>query len=81
MRGEGGSAANVIMDSLLNLSILCSRRRGLFALKKNNGGKFPVHAKKAVAKAAAVKAPRCVRQRLSLRALPDYQSPLQVLPC
>jgi large subunit ribosomal protein L6e len=34
------------------------KRRGLFALKKKNGGKFPVHAKKAVAAPAATKAPR-----------------------
>lgn len=34
------------------------RRKGLFALKKKNGGKFPTHAKKAVAAAAAAKAPR-----------------------
>ena len=36
-----------------------TRRRGLFALKKKNGGKFPVHAKKAVKATAATKAPRC----------------------
>jgi len=34
------------------------KRRGLFALKKKNGGKFPVHAKKAKACTAATKAPR-----------------------
>ena len=33
-------------------------RRGLFALKKKNGGKFPTHAKKAAAAVAATKAPR-----------------------
>eukprot|EP00238_Polyblepharides_amylifera_P013727 CAMPEP_0196598206 /NCGR_PEP_ID=MMETSP1081-20130531/94188_1 /TAXON_ID=36882 /ORGANISM="Pyramimonas amylifera, Strain CCMP720" /LENGTH=224 /DNA_ID=CAMNT_0041923873 /DNA_START=412 /DNA_END=1086 /DNA_ORIENTATION=+ len=31
-------------------------RRGLWAIKKKNGGKFPVHAKKAVAEAAPTKA-------------------------
>eukprot|EP00798_Chlamydomonas_sp_ICE-L_P029757 gene29757-5174_t len=34
------------------------KRRGLFALKKKNGGKFPVHAKKVVAPAAKTKASR-----------------------
>ena len=34
------------------------KRRGLFALKKKNKGKFPVHPKKAAAPAAATKGPR-----------------------
>jgi large subunit ribosomal protein L6e len=34
------------------------KRRGLFALKKKNGGKFPVHAKKAEVAPVATKAPR-----------------------
>lgn len=34
------------------------RRKGLFALKKKNGGKFPTHAKKVKAAPAAAKAPR-----------------------
>lgn len=34
------------------------KRRGLFALKKKNGGKFPTHAKAAAPAAAAAKAPR-----------------------
>lgn len=34
------------------------KRRGLFALKKKNGGKFPTHAKKAAPAAVATKAPR-----------------------
>ncbi|KAG1681323.1 hypothetical protein FOA52_007369 [Chlamydomonas sp. UWO 241] len=34
------------------------KRRALFALKKKNGGKFPVHAKKAAPAPAASKAPR-----------------------
>lgn len=38
------------------------RRRGLFALKKKNGGKFPVTAKKAAPAAKATKAPRCALQ-------------------
>lgn len=33
-------------------------RRGLWAIKAKNGGKFPVHAKKAVAEEKAAKAPR-----------------------
>lgn len=34
------------------------KRRGLFALKKKNGGKFPTHAKKVKAAEAPAKAPR-----------------------
>ncbi|KAG2444307.1 hypothetical protein HXX76_001064 [Chlamydomonas incerta] len=34
------------------------KRKGLWAIKKKNGGKFPTHAKKAAAKPAEGKAPR-----------------------
>lgn len=38
--------------------LLPCRRKGLFAIKKKNGGVFPTHAKKVVAAAAATRAPR-----------------------
>eukprot|EP00955_Chlamydomonas_euryale_P046869 353522-Chlamydomonas_euryale.AAC.8 len=44
---------------LIAASTALTRRRGLAALKKKNGGKFPTHAKKVAPVAAATKAPRC----------------------
>eukprot|EP00798_Chlamydomonas_sp_ICE-L_P009446 gene9446-8903_t len=55
----GSSSAAEKQPALRAFSALTTyKRRGLFALKKKNGGKFPVHAKKAVAPAAKTKASR-----------------------
>lgn len=42
-----------------NFAVACyCRRKGLWAIKKKNGGKFPTHPKKAAAAVAEAKAPR-----------------------